>query len=224
MKIEQKELAGGYSDTDIKSRVIVGYLSQVDVKDSGDDVIEKTAFDKTLSERKNQIMFLNQHNWAQPHGKFAELEVDSYGLKFVSNPLPDTTFSNDTLKLIEAKIIDKTSIGYFAVKAQRMGDVRYIKELKLYEGSTVTMPMNEGAIITGLKSMTIQDIQTKEKEILRAFKSGTFTDETFILLELALKELSAQAFELGKKEALLPFEKTQEPLIVDLSSIKNFKF
>jgi hypothetical protein len=85
------------------------------------------------------------------------------------------------------------------------------------------MPMNEGAIITGLKSMTIQDIQTKEKEILRAFKSGTFTDETFILLELALKELSLQAFELGKKEALLPLNPTQEPLI-DLESIRNFKF
>jgi predicted transcriptional regulator len=142
----------------------------------------------------------------------------------VSNPLPDTTFSNDTLKLIEAKIIDKTSIGYIAIKAQRTGDVRYIKELRLIEGSTVTMPMNDGAIITGLKSMTIQDIQSKEKEILRAFKSGTFTDETFILLELALKELSEQAFELGKKEALLPPEKTQKPLIIDLESIKNFKF
>lgn len=226
--IEHKNLEASekITDVDTNKRVITGYLSQVDVEDKGNDIIEKTAFTKTLSERKNDIYFLNQHDWRQPHGKFAELEVDNYGLKFVSNPLPNTSFSNDTLELVEKGIIQHNSIGYIVTKSQDEGNTRVIKELKLYEGSTVTMAMNDGAIITGLKSMNIEEVKSKEKQILKAFKSGKFTEETFMLLEIALKELQTYTYELGKKEALKQSEKsTQEQSLREVNKlITNFKF
>jgi HK97 family phage prohead protease len=216
------------SDIDIKKRVISGYLSQVEIEDKGNDIIEKTAFTKTLQERKNDIYFLNQHDFTMPHGKFAELEVDNYGLKFVSNPLPNTTYSNDTLELIEKGIIGATSIGYITTKEEFKGNTRIIKELKLYEGSTVTVPMNDGAIITGLKTLTLKEIKAKEAKILKAFRHGKFTDDTFTLLELALKDLQSQAYELGKKEALkqsdsFTQQKSLRPEDVD-RLINNFKF
>ena len=229
MNLEHKEIGGKYEDFDINNRVISGYLSEVDVKDDGGDTIARSAFNKTLQERKNEIFFLNQHDFKQPHGKFAELEMDSYGLKFVSNPLPNTTYSNDVLKLIEAKIITSTSIGYVATKfIGQKGYCRTITELKLYEGSTVTIPMNKGALITGLKSMTLEEISTKEKDLLKAFRNGTFTDETFVLLELALKELQTQSYELGKKEALnKPSNDTDQAAetLKEVGNIlSNFKF
>jgi len=216
------------SDIDTKKRVVSGYLSQVEVEDKGNDIIEKTAFTKTLQERKSQIYFLNQHDFSQPHGKFAELEVDNYGLKFVSNPLPNTTYSNDTLELIEKGIIGATSIGYITTKKEMKGNTRIIKELKLYEGSTVTIPMNDGAIITGLKTLTFDEIKTKEAKILKAFRHGKFTDETFTLLELALKDLQTQAYELGKSEALKKSDNTTQNKSLNVDEVtqifNNFKF
>ena len=216
------------SDVDTKQRVISGYLSQVEVKDLGNDIIEKSAFTKTLQERKNQVYFLNQHNFAQPHGKFAELEVDNYGLKFVSNPLPNTTYSNDTLELIQKGIIEATSIGYIVTKKEQKGNDRIIKELKLYEGSTVTIPMNQGAIITGIKSLNYEQIKSKESKILKAFRHGTFTDETFSLLEIALKQLQLQVYELGKKEALMKSGQSTQTKSLDANEVANifdnFKF
>jgi len=215
------------SDIDTQKRVVSGYLSQVEVEDKIKDIITKTAFNQTLKERKNDIYFLNHHDFTKPHGKFAELEVDNYGLKFVSNPLPNTSYSNDTLELIEKGIIGATSIGYIVTKKEYKSGVRIIKELKLYEGSTVTIPANDGAIITGLKTLTFEEIKTKEAKILKAFRHGKFTDETFTLLELALKDLQTQSYELGKREAL---KKSNQPALKSLNSedvdnlIDNFKF
>jgi len=215
-------------DVDVKKRVITGYLAQFNNVDKGGDVIMPNAFNQSLRERKDDIYFLNQHDWTQPHHrKFAELYTDNYGLKFVSEPLPNTSYSNDTLELIEKGIIDSNSIGYITEKAEYENDNRMLYELKLYEGSTVTIAMNDGAIINGLKSLTYKDIKTKEAKILKAFRHGKFTDETFTLLELALKDLQTQSYELGKKEAL---KKSNEPALKSLNSedvdnlIKNFKF
>lgn len=229
-KLEQKYLGSDekIKDIDLKKRVVTGYLSQVDIEDDGGDIVTASAFTKTLQERGNDVYFLHQHKFDMPHGKFAELMVDSYGLKFVSNPLPNTSYSNDTLELIQKGIIGATSIGYITTKHENKGNTRIIKELKLYEGSTVTVPMNKGAIITGLKSMTLQDLKTKESQILKAFRNGTFTDDTFTLLELALKDLQTQAYEIGKKEALMKSEQSTQTKSLDIKEVSelfnNFKF
>jgi HK97 family phage prohead protease len=210
--LEYKYITGAVEDIDTTKRVVTGYLSRFGNTDLDKDIMDKGAFDKTLSERKNQIYFLNQHNWSQPHGKFAVLEVDEYGLKFESNQLPDTTYSNDALKLYEAGIVKEHSVGFLTLKSEynRDTDLRVIKEVKLYEGSNVTLGANPDAIFTGLKSFTKEDISDREKAILKAFRNGTFTDETFSLLEIALKQLQLQSYELGKQEALSePSQDTQ---------------
>jgi HK97 family phage prohead protease len=227
--LEYKFITGAVEDIDTNKRVVTGYLSKFGNIDLDNDIMDKGAFTKTLQERKSNIFFLNQHNWSQPHGKFATLEVDEYGLKFESNPLPDTTYSNDTLKLYEAGIIKEHSVGFLTMKSEyiRETDKRVIKEVKLYEGSNVTLGANPDAIFTGLKSFTKEDISDREKAILKAFRNGTFTDETFTLLEIALKQLQLQSYELGKEDALKQSEKstTHEVAIKaeTINYLKTFK-
>src|SRR5262249_31377443 len=51
-----------------------------------------------------------------------------------------------------ARIVQGLSIGFQTVKREMKDGVRQLKELKLYEGSIVTFPMNESALIETVKA------------------------------------------------------------------------
>lgn len=223
--ILQKEFGGLVKDVDTKKRVVTGYLSAFGNKDYDNDIIPKGAFTKTLTERKDNIFFLNQHNWKQPHGKFSMLKEDNFGLYFESEPLIDTSYSSDALKLYEAGIVKEHSIGFQVMKTEKGSEpnTTMLTELKLYEGSNVTLGANSSTPFTGFKSLTIKEVNDHYKLILKAFRNGTFTDETFGLLEIALKQLQVQSYELGKKSLetksadLITDLIVAEPIIVDNS-------
>jgi len=222
-----KSYGDSLKDVDVKKRIVTGYLSAFGNKDFDNDIIEKGAFSKTLSERKDQIRFLNQHDWKQPHGKFAVLQEDEKGLYFESEPLLETTYSTDLLKLYEAGVINEHSIGFNTIKAdkdQKTG-IRTIKEIKLYEGSNVTLGANPETPFTGFKNLTLADSNDKIKKITKALRDGTLTDESFVLLEFALKELQSHAYILGTKsqvehEPVLPTQKDNSADIIN-NFIKN---
>lgn len=200
--LEYKEISGGVKDIDVKKRIVTGYLSSFDNIDKHNDVIEKGAFKKTLLERKDDIFFLNNHSWQQPHGKFNVLQEDEKGLYFESTPFVEgVTYSEDVLKLYEAGVIKEHSIGFSTIKSENKSNssTRYIKEVKLYEGSNVTLGANSQTPFTGMKGLNSIDTQDRIKVIMKAFRNGTFTDDTFILLEYALKELQSHAYDLGTK-------------------------
>lgn len=205
MILDFKNYSNGLKDVDVKNRVVTGYLSAFNNKDYDNDIIVKGAFSKTLSERKDQILFLNQHDWKQVHGRFNVLQEDEKGLYFESMPLVDTTYSSDLLKLYDAGIIKEHSIGFNTIKADydEKTNIRTIKEIKLYEGSNVTLGANPETPFTGFKSLTLKEVNDRAKDILKAFRNGTFTDETFVLLEFALKELQNQAYILGTKSQVI---------------------
>jgi len=199
--LEYKSTQGPIKDLDMKRRVVTGYLSSFGNEDKTGDIMEHGAFTKSLNERKDQIFFLNQHKWEQPHGKFQVLQEDRKGLYFESTPLLDTTYSSDLLKLYEAGIINEHSIGYTAIKHDNdQKGIRHLREVKLYEGSNVTIGANPDTQFTGFKGL--KEINDQAKLIYKAIRNGTFTDETFGLLELALKQLQTEAYNLGKKESL----------------------
>ena len=217
MNINFKTLGSSVKDIDSTKKIVTGYLSSFNNKDFDNDIILKGAYKKSISERKEDIFFLNQHDWKQPHGKFSVLQEDEKGLYFESQPLIDTSYSMDAFKLYEAGIVKEHSVGYSVVKQEfdKKSDANVIKEIKLYEGSNVTLGANNNTPFTGFKSLTLKEVNEQHKLILKAFRNGTFTDETFGLLEIALKELQKQSYELGKKslESKEPFTDTQ--LIVE---------
>lgn len=208
--IEQKNInTSAVKDVDVKKGIVTGYLSDFDTKDYDGDIIVKGAYTKSITERKGDIFFLNQHNWSQPHGKFNVLQEDSKGLYFESMPLIDTTYSQDTLKLYEAGIIKEHSVGFITIKDEydSKSSARIIKEIKLLEGSNVTLGANPNTPFTGFKSMTMDETNDQVKKIVKMLRNGTLTDETFTLLEIALKQLQKQAYNLGVESL-----KDNEPL------------
>ena len=216
--INYKAFGGELKDFDFKSRIVTGYLTSFDNVDHGNDVGIKGMFSKSIRERKDNIVFLNQHDWKQPHGGFSTLKEDSKGLYFESNPLINTSYSDDALKLYDAGIIKEHSYGYEVMKSNinKKTGTRELLEVKLYEGSNVTLGMNPETPFTGFKSFTsIKEIESEQKKFIKAIKDGTFTDDTFILLEIALKQLQKQAFELGKKSLI----EEKEPLIIDTPTL-----
>ena len=206
---EKKSIVGEVKDLDLNKRIVTGYLSAFDNKDHVGDIIIKGAFTKSLAERKDQIFFLNQHNWDQPHGKFNILQEDVKGLYFESNPLVDTT-SSDLLKLYDAGIINEHSIGFQTIKDEVKSDARILKELKLYEGSNVTLGANPETPFMGMKAGT-KRASDQVKRILKMLRSGDVTDDTFVLLEIALKQYETELIQLGKKTVEPPTSTQQEP-------------
>lgn len=196
-----KSIIGGVKDIDVKNRIVTGYLSSFGNKDYHDDIIEKGAFKKSIAERKEKIRFLAHHNWQMPLSKFAVLQEDAKGLYFESEPLVETSYAVDLMKLYDAGVINEHSIGYSVVKDNydAKSDTRHLTELKLYEGSAVTLGANSETPFTGFKCANVKEANEKAKNILRVLHKGDVTDEMMITLEIALKQLMQESYELGKK-------------------------
>lgn len=201
--LEYKNFTAEIKDIDAKSMTVTGYWSKFGNVDYDDDIIAMGAATKTIAERgpmgSNEIFFLNQHNWSQPHGKPMVLEAQEKGIYFESKIAP-TSYGKDALVLYAEGIVVQHSIGFSTVKAdydQKTG-VRTIKEIKLYEGSNVTLGANPETPFTGFKSLTMAEINDQISKMMKLLKDGSLTDEGFGRLEIALKQFQLEAFNLGK--------------------------
>jgi len=198
-----KTLISEISDVDVKSGIVTGYFSAFNNVDKDKDMIVPGAFKKTISDRgpkgKNEIYHLLQHDIYQPLGKPRTLKEDNYGLYFETKIVP-TSFGTDTLKLYAEGVYDRHSIGYIPIKEEKVykegtQDIEYYKltEIYLYEGSTVTFAANDDAIGTGMKSMNkeerIDAINDRMDKLLKALKVGDLTDDTYMRMEIELRQI-----------------------------------
>lgn len=140
--------------------IVKGYASVFNNVDLGLDIIEKGAFKKTLSESGAKVPILADHSPFKQIGFNLTAEEDDKGL-FVegrldikNNQLAKERFSLAKMALeIGAKF--GLSIGYMTVKEEpdtKNPIIRRLIELKLFEYSFVTFPMNTEAGVTGAKS------------------------------------------------------------------------
>ena len=242
--LEYKTMTAEVKDVDLKSMKVSGYWASYGNKDYDRDIIEMGAARKTIMERgpkgSNEIFFLNQHNWDQPHGKPSVLEDQAKGIYFEANVAP-TSYGKDSLILYEAGIVIQHSIGFQTIKSEDSGSyqdgtfTRHIKEIKLFEGSNVTLGANPNTPFTGFKSLTFEQTNDQIQAIVKLIRNGTLTDDMFLQLEIALKQLQKHSYELGKQEtksletvtepdASTPLA-VQEPINkVELTEVlKNFK-
>jgi len=224
---EEKDYIGSTKDVSLADRTITGYLAHFGSVDYGNDVIEPGAFTKTIQTRFDKLRFLNYHNFQQPHNKFSVLKEDSIGLYFEVKMVKDVSYSMDTLRLYDAGVLTEQSIGFNAIKKFNKGGVRHLQEIMLGEGSNVTIAMNPNAKFGGFKSLTLEQCNDHAKNIINFIRNGNVTDETFIQLELGLKQLQAYSYELGKKaleQEGEPDKSTQtkaEPQTIEI--IKSFR-
>ena len=231
--LEIKDYTGSVKDVDLKSRIVTGYFNNWNSIDYDGDVIRKGSGQKSINERKDKIFFLNQHDWSQPHGFASVIKEDNIGTYFESMPLSNTSYSNDALILYSEGIVKEHSFGFQVLKANQIKEggrnVREIVEYKLYEFSNVTLGANNNTPFTGFKSKynDINDLNIEVKKLLNVFRNGNISDDLGLQLELAIKMLQSQAYEIGKntQEIEEPSADTQiksiEPL--NLDSLFNFK-
>lgn len=225
--LEFKNINAEVKDVDIASRTVSGYLSKFGNIDHHNDIMQKGAFSKSINERPSDIYFLYQHDWSKPLQKgFNVLKEDDNGLYFEAK-IVDTSYGLDAIKLYDSGVLAQHSVGFETIKSNHSaGKPRVITEVKLWEGSAVTMAANPEAVFMGFKSLTINEIKDQTSKILKLLRNGTLTDDTFIQLELALKMLQTKSFELGKQHSI----KAEEPTIVTqgnyeplFNKINNFK-
>lgn len=172
---------------------IEGYASTFGNIDLGDDVVDKGAFNKTIKDKKGVFPILLDHMPTKQIGWNLEASEDDYGLHVKGEiQLITEEAKNRYLLAKRAKDLGTKSglsIGYSAVKAEpdkNQKQVRRLKELKLYEYSLVTFPMNEMASITQAKAV--------EAFFDRVQKQGYDVNELFEALEkLGVKSKQTQA-------------------------------
>ena len=231
-QFQSKDIANGIMDVDTSTRRVKAVWSRMNNIDLDGDIIVPEAFTKTLSERgpvgKNLIYSLVDHQADMNNviGKPEEIYVDGDMLVAVT-PIVETQKGSDMLKLYEAGLINQHSIGFSTIKSN-MGqdekkDIRYITELKLYEGSAVLWGANPETPTLSVKSQTKEDLNSRLEKLLKSFRNGKFTDETFALMEIQIKKIQADLLALEITESVLDTIQPKQSVDNDAEVLKAIK-
>lgn len=193
-------------DVDTTSRRVKVVISEMMSKDLDNDVIDISAYDKTLQERgpkgKNLIWHLTDHYPSLKYavGKPSEILVDGTQLVMVTD-IPKTQWGNDMMEFYSKGAINQHSIGFRTIRREPQlagtpEEYSLIKEVLLYEGSAVLWGANPNTPTLSVgKSLTRKEL-TERYDVLRKCKNdGNFSDEIFSILEAQLKETEKQIIE-----------------------------
>jgi HK97 family phage prohead protease len=141
-------LKGSVDETTGSFKGIASVYNNVDL---GNDVVDRGAFDKTLREGR-AFPLLWQHNPSLPIGS-VQISDSEVGLQVEGKLVLEDPQARIALAHLKAKTIKGLSIGYDTIKDAVENGVRHLKELRLWEVSIVTFPMNEAAMVTSVKSI-----------------------------------------------------------------------
>jgi uncharacterized protein len=136
----------------------VGLASTYGNVDLGMDMVMPGAFTKTLAEKGGHVPLLWAHNTASPIG-LATLTDSQQGLVVKGELVLEADGATSAYALLKKGVVRGLSIGFETVKSVMDGGVRKLSELKLWEISLTTFPMNPEAIVTGVKSEADQIAQ-----------------------------------------------------------------
>lgn len=229
-----KDISNGVEDVDMETRKVKAVWARMGNVDLDNDVIAPEAFTKTLQERgpqgKNLIWSLVDHKASTKHaiGKPEQLYVEGDALIAIT-PIIETETGEDILKLYEAGLINQHSIGFSTIKSEMNNEtgVRTIKELMMYEGSAVLWAANpETPTIALFKGMTPDEIKDtlngRLEKLVKSFKHGTFTDETFSLIEIEIKQIQNAIANLTTPPAAIAVEPESNEFVFEaLKQLNN---
>jgi hypothetical protein len=119
--------------------------------DLGGDVVMPGAFSKTLADRGGEVPVLFAHDMRQPVG-LGKLHDTAAGLQIDGELVLSVGKAKEAYDLLKAKVLRGLSIGYDAVKSDVVNGARRLLEVKLFEVSLVTVPMNELATVSAVKA------------------------------------------------------------------------
>lgn len=172
-------------DADPAKGIVTGYLANFGSEDNDGDIIDPGAFTKSINENgpegKGFIKYLLDHNTKNSVGVFTQLKEDNVGLYYEAK-IGRHTAGRDYLMMVEDGIINQHSIGFSRIKQEAKGSIKYIKEVRLFEGSGLQFWASNGNTpITGVKEMS--DIVERLTLLNKALRDGAYTDEGFMSIE-----------------------------------------
>ena len=150
-----------------------GYASVFGNIDSQNDRVHPGAFKTSIKSREKPVQLLWQHQWQSPIGTILSLFEDAHGLYVKGKLLLEVAQAREAYTLMKAGVVRGLSIGYSVKRSRRNPDsgVRELLDLNLWEISLVTMPANEAAQVTVVKSMFRNDLTSLMGMIDRAGKA-----------------------------------------------------
>lgn len=217
------------ADVDESKGIVTLYASAFGNVDSDGDIIEKGAFSKTIQERGPQsprprIKHLFQHDRYNPIGTPLTMVQDENGL-LIDSKVSDIR-DGDYIKLYRDGVITEHSIGFEIIKSEMAENKEYqlIKEVKLWEYSSVTWGANENTPVVGMKSEMkaefASELLGRLSKLNNVLRNGDYTDETFKLIEHEVADIEKALKSLvSVSEPEQSTQATNEP--VDLLSIWN---
>jgi HK97 family phage prohead protease len=228
-----KDIMNGVEDVDKESRKVKAVWARMNNVDLDNDIISPSAFTKTIQERgpqgKNLIWSLVDHKTSMKYalGKPKELYVEGDALIAVTEVI-ETEMGEDMLKLYEAGLINQHSIGFSTIKSEldNSTGIRTITELMLYEGSAVLWAANPETptlgIYKGMEPEVVKEtLNGRLEKLIKAFKHGTFTDETFSLLEIEIKQIQTAINEITTQPAAKAVEPESTVVLDALKQLNN---
>ncbi|MBO9611053.1 MAG: HK97 family phage prohead protease [Dyadobacter sp.] len=205
-----KSIDQSITDIDVSKGIITGYFSSFDFKDNDGDIIRKGAWQKTIAENgptgTQRIRHLLDHDKTKSVAEPQSLEEDHFGLRYVSKAGRHTN-GRDFLLMCEDKLIKEHSFRGKAVKQSfsKADNSNIITEVFMWEGSSMqAWGANQWTPLVSVKSLS--DLQETFEVLVKAFKTGKYSDEKFMELEPLYKELG-EFF----KSTPEPGKSTQQP-------------
>lgn len=203
--MELKAIAENFKDVDVKQGIVTGYLAHFGSKDGDGDVIMPGSFTKSIQENgpmgTKRIKYLLDHKTDNAVGVFQELKEDDNGLYYEAK-IGRHASGRDYLLMVEDGIINQHSIGFKRMKQEIKSDAKYIKEVKLYEGSGLQFWASNGNTpITGIKS--VQDYIKLLENLNRAITNGEYSDELLMEIELEISVMQKSLNEIKAASSTL---------------------
>ena len=223
--VEKQDIGYEVMDVDTETRRVKAVWARTGNIDLDNDIIVPEAFTKTLKERgplgKNLIWSLVDHcaEMEAVIGKPEQLYIEGDMLIAIT-PIVETEKGEDMIKMYDAGLINQHSIGFSTINSSvDKNGIRTISELKLYEGSAVLWAANPETPTISVKSeFKREQLANRLEKLLKAFKGGRFTDETFALMEIEIKRIQSELLEIEIIKEITQTEQSSEPIIEEIKN------
>jgi HK97 family phage prohead protease len=149
--------------------VFEGRLAVYNNVDEQGDVIEPGAFTRTLRDGGGSVVLLWAHQMAEPIGTLT-LTDSPTALLARGKLVLSVARAREIYDLMRAGVVKGLSIGFKTIKEIPAGEIRRLKELRLFEGSLTPLPANGLAVVTSVKQQ--EPDPGPDLEMLDAFKNA----------------------------------------------------
>lgn len=204
---QYKSCISEVKDIDEKG-VVSFYASVFGTPDRVKDIVDFGAYKKTINESFKEIQHYKNHDSTLMPAVVQELKEDSYGLLTRSKMILKTQLGLETYEeykaMAEAGKSMFHSIGYTPTREEQKGEFNHLKEIYLFEVSSLTKrPAHPDALTTGIKSLDELDFEelVKEETFYTNLLKCKFTDAKLENLERIKNHITALIEESRRKNA-----------------------